>query len=393
MLALQDEAAIALEADDHDKAYRLARQVMRRAPDDPRSIFLMARVLGRRQRFPEAIQMLDRLALTTPDARLPVWGQTAQWMVQFGKWEEAERRFRMLLKKAPEATLVHRKLAELLIRQGRTSEAMEHLLTLCRQGDIEELELRHLLSGGQPLHGDTTLEELAPIGYLGRAGFNLSRGEWDLARRELEGIEPIPSDALSLLGRVYLHLEDEELLSGWSDDVSRIESVDSEWCFAKGAILARQGDHLLAVRLLCKAVLLDSTDSDAYLLLSQSLLELDRQNESQEAARRFQWISETKRIGRDMSLTEDRDDAMFVRLITNLDKLQRPWESLHWCGVRLAYAKASNSLSNDELDGLVEQIKQRSTNLRNKEWVEDRKFVLCGIDLDSLQQNDAPKEP
>ncbi|WP_233215240.1 tetratricopeptide repeat protein [Rhodopirellula bahusiensis] len=390
LFALQDEAAIALENDDHDKAYQLARQVMRLAPNDPSSIFLMARVFGRRNRFPEAIQMLDKLALSTPDARLPVLGQTAQWMVQFGKWKDAEQRFQTLLQEAPGATLVHRELAELFIRQGRTSEATEHLQTLCQQGDIEELELRHLLAGGRPFHGDTSLDELAPIGVRGKTIYAVSRGEWELARTELEALETRPSDTRPILGRIHVHLNDKESLSAWSEEADRVETSNPEWSFPKAANFADQGNHVAAVRLLCEAVLFDQTDSDAYRLLSQSLLAVDRPNESKEAAKRFELISETQRMGREMSLNEDRDDAKLVSLIENLDQLQRPWESLHWCGVRLAYANTNNSLSQNELDRLASQIKERSTRLNNEGWIPDRQFVTCWIDRDSLQQTDAP---
>ncbi|MFG0264685.1 MAG: tetratricopeptide repeat protein [Rhodopirellula sp. JB055] len=389
VFALQEKAAIALKNDDHDKAYQLARQVMRLEPNDPSSIFLMARVLGRRNRFPEAIQMLDKLALTTPDARLPVLGQTAQWMVQFGKWKEAEQRFQTLLQEAPRATLVHRELAELFIRQGRTSEATEHLQTLCQRGDIEELELRHLLAGGQPFHGDTSLDELAPIGVRGRAMYAVSRGEWKQARAELEASATRPSDTLPILGRIHVHLNEQESLSAWSEEADRVDTSNPEWSFPKAANLANRGMHVAAVRLLCEAVLFDQTDSEAYRLLSQSLQAIDRPIESKEAAKRYELITETKRMGREMSLNEDRDDAKIVSLIESLDQLQRPWESLHWCGIRLAYANANNALSQNELDRLATQIKERSTRLNNEGWMLDRQFVTCGIDLDSLQQTDA----
>lgn len=384
VFALQDDAAIALQADDHDKAYQLARQAMRIAPSDPTSVFLMARVLGRRNRFPEAIQMLDKLALTTPDARLPVLGQTAQWMVQFGMWKDAEQRFRLLLQEAPEATLVHRKLAELLVRQGRSSEAMVHLQTLCKLGDIEEIELRHLLAGGRLLHGDAMLDELSPIGYRGRATFSISQGDWEQAKTELEETESLTSDELAILGRIYIQLDEEESLSDWNEKVSASETSDPKLHFPKAAILAGQADHLASIRLLCEAVLFDQTDSEAYLSLSDSLLAINRPNESKEASKRFELISKTKRLGREMSLTEDRDDDKFASLIESLDKLQRPWESLHWCGVRLAYAKANKSLTNNELERLATEIKERSTKLQNTAWIQDREFVTCGIDLDSL---------
>jgi tetratricopeptide (TPR) repeat protein len=390
VFTLHNDAAVALQADDHDKAYQLARQAMRIAPSDPTSVFLMARVLGRRNRFPEAIQMLDKLALTAPDARLPVLGQTAQWMVQFGMWKEAEQRFQTLLQEAPEATLVHRKLAELFVRQGRASEATEHLKTLCRLGDIEEIELRHLLAGGQPLHGDTALDELSPIGHRGKAMYAISREEWELARTELEALESRSAETLSILGRVYVHLDDNDSLNNWREEATQSELPDSESYFPKGAILAGQETHATAVRLLSKAVLFDQTDSDAYRLLSHSLLAVDRPNESKDAAKRFELISETKRIGREMSLTEDRDDSKFQSLIDSLDELQRPWESLHWSSVRLAYAKTNNSLTENELDRLASQIKERSIKLNSEGWIPDRQFVTCGIDLDSLEQTDSP---
>jgi hypothetical protein len=124
------------------------------APQDPQVVFLMARVLGSRQRFPEAIRMLDRLAESTPETRLPALGQTAEWMVLHGDWVGAEKRYRTLVEEVPGAVMAHRELSLLLLRQGRRVEASRHLREMCRQGNIEETELRTLLRASLPFAAD-----------------------------------------------------------------------------------------------------------------------------------------------------------------------------------------------------------------------------------------------
>ena len=56
---LVEQVGAALESANHVQAYKLARQLIRLDPSDPTSNFLMARVLGLRKRYPEAIAMLD----------------------------------------------------------------------------------------------------------------------------------------------------------------------------------------------------------------------------------------------------------------------------------------------------------------------------------------------
>ncbi|MEM0925177.1 MAG: tetratricopeptide repeat protein, partial [Planctomycetota bacterium] len=68
----------ALQSGDADRAYELSRSALHQAPDDPQTRFTYGLVLGSRQRFPEAIRMLDAVAEVMPQAKLPALGQTAE---------------------------------------------------------------------------------------------------------------------------------------------------------------------------------------------------------------------------------------------------------------------------------------------------------------------------
>ena len=84
MAELQAAGLDALHNGASDEAYDFARRAMRLDDEDPQVIFLMPMVLAERQRFAEAIKMLDDVAATTPQARLPEMGQ--KHIVSTGNW-------------------------------------------------------------------------------------------------------------------------------------------------------------------------------------------------------------------------------------------------------------------------------------------------------------------
>ncbi len=132
--------------------------------------------------------------------RLPVLGQTAEWLVLQGQWSQAEQRYQTLLDELPDAGLVHRKLAQLLLRQGRRLEAATHLRQSCRLGDIEELDLRALLMVVHPFPGDAIKDQLDPIGSMGQARYEISQGNLDAAIERLQqSTTPSPATA-ALMG-------------------------------------------------------------------------------------------------------------------------------------------------------------------------------------------------
>ena len=380
---IRNQALLALEAGEDETAFALGRQAMRLAPDDPQVVFLNAMILGKRNRFPEAIRMLDQLAVTTPEVRLPALGQTADWLVRYGQWSEAERRYRALLEQFPESALVHRNLAQLMLRQGRSSEAAPHLDQLCRLGDVTEEELRSLLNLLHPFAGDRASPTMDPIGALGKARNEISQGNWEQAREELEASDSIGAAEIALLGRVEAKLGDFEALTQWKTSTS--DSIDpyADGWVARGSLSARQGNHANAVRSFAEAVLRDQTDHQAYSLMGESLKAIGASDEAEGVMSRAAMIRQTQESGAKMAASSEPDETEITKLIDLLDQLQRPLEALAWRGMRLAYARSEGSISDAEAQQTLEKIMSDRSQLLNANLAKaPRPFVLCGIDLE-----------
>ncbi len=357
---LHSEALLALQAGDEDAAFDLGRQAMRLAKDDPQVVFLMAMILGKRNRFPEAIEMVDELTETNPSLRLPAMGQTAEWMVRYGQWSEAEKRYRAILDEVPDAVLVHRNLALLMLRQGRRMEAAQHLGFLCAAGDVKEEELRSLLMFVHPFAGDAIKGEFDPIGSLGKARNEIGQADLQAARERLEALDSIGSEESALLGRIYINLKDFKAVEKWIATRPDSDERHADAWLAKGAYAARQGDHAGAIRCFAEAVLRDQTDHQAYSLMSQSLNQLNAPQEAAEALHRADLIKQTQSLGAKMASTEIREDKEMRELIDLLDQLHRPLEALAWRGVQLAYAQTMASVSDAEAQQALKRNRGRS---------------------------------
>jgi tetratricopeptide (TPR) repeat protein len=386
---LREEALAAMGAGDVDQAFQLARAALRAAPGDPEAVYLMALLLGERNRFPEAIKLLDDLAEQVPSGKLPMLGQTAEWMVKFGQWTEAEQRYRTILEQVPDSTLVHRNLASLFIRQGRRIEAASHLQQMCLLGDIKEAELRPLLMVVHPFAGDAAEKEFDPIGDLGFARNEISQGDWDAARRRLESSASPGTGEIALLGRIYAERADLDALAAWAEKVPETESETNEhadYWFALGSYHASQDDHVAAVKCFCEAVLRDPTDRQAYESMGQSLNKLGATAPAQQAQERAELIAQTLALGAEMAGQKSRDYEKMSTLIDLLNQLQRPLEALAWRGMRLAYQKANSSVSAAQAEQIfADLVRDRKEQLKTSENQPTREFILCGVDPDSLE--------
>ncbi len=383
--SLRRVAVTAMESGDLDAADEAIRAAMAIEADDPQNIFLMARVLGERNRFAEAVKMLDDMVDLNPDARLPVLGQTAEWMVLQGRWREAEQRYRTILEEVPDASVAHRKLAQLLVRQGRRLEAATHLRRACQLGEIQEFELRSLLMIVHPLAADAKTDELDPIGALGNARFEISRGNWETAGKLLSEAPDDDADAAALLGRVYAEQNDFDSLAKWAADATETGQETADYWLAMGVHEAHQDNHRAAVRCFCEAVLRDQTDSRAYFLMSQSLEKIDAVTEAKEARQRAALLQQTVEIGNAMAEQADRDYQQTTTLIDLLEQLQRPFESLAWRAVRVAYGKSRGAFSESDAKQILGEInREHEQHLKAGGPAATREFLLCGVDFDSL---------
>ena len=370
----------ALQSGESDRAFELARQAMRMDDTDPQVIFLMALVLGDRQRFPEAIEMLDGVAKSTPEARLPALGQTADWLVRHGDWDEAESRYREVLAQVPQSALVHRNLARLLLRQGRRMEAKTHLEQLCLMGNMTESELNAMLTLAYPVLGDEEEEYLEPIGELGQSRIDIARGEWDSVRTRLEdqNTKRGPWDS-SLLGRAYAVLGENEQLGRWVANATEAVDQSPDAWFARGIHLAIDGKHAAATRCFVENIRKDSTDRDAYAHLATSLAAIGMAEKSAVAKRRAELLEQTYQLGIEIANAEDHAPPSILKLSDRLRELERPLEALGWRGVWLSYTSDTDSQRI-----MNEIIKERQTILAEGRALAPESFVVCGIDLDAL---------
>lgn len=380
---MRDAVAERLEAGDIVAAGREIRAAVRVSPDDPENIFLMAIVLGEERRYHEAVRMLDRLSQKVAETRLPALGQTADWLVKQGEWSQAEERYRIVLNEVPDAVMALRQLSQLLIRQGRRLDAAEYLLELCRLGNVEEVELSTLLRRAEPFSSDAVLEQYEPIHLLGHARMMIGKQDVEGALQILSSESSLDAACSALLGRIYAEQRDADRLHEWVAKQSEDSFDCCDGWFALGIDHANQGDHELAVQQLCKVVVQDSTDKQAYLALGVSLQALGAASESKRAYERAQWIARTLEIGDLMAGTSERDPILVMELIQLLDKLHRPFEALAWQAVLLAYGQPV--LSENQRQSRVAEINQQRLRwLQAEEPPASEDFLVCGVDKNSF---------
>ncbi|MDB4810210.1 tetratricopeptide repeat protein [bacterium] len=386
-LRYREQALAALDAERDDLAFELARKAKRLAPEDPQVVFLMALILADRQRFPEAIRMLDVLAEKNPSVKLPAMGQTADWMIKAGLWEEGEERYRLLLSLAPDASLVHRGLANLYLRQGERLLASQRLVDLTRLGDIQELELRSLLIRCHSFSGDAMPETFDPVGQLGIARAKIAFGSWESAKETLleEGVSGDRANAL--LGRCYATLGDWKALTQWAKDFESSELKHPDAFFAIGMHFEQSSDFLAAGESYVEAVLLDQTDVMAYGGLLRVAQQLQQNEVATEIQKRIDMISRSQEIGALMAGSPDRSYKTMTELIDLLGQLRRPLESIAWRGLRLGYGQTHGTITPSQADVILKQlISDREAHFDGGATVGDRDFILCGLDLDQSRQ-------
>ncbi len=382
----------ALETGENDLAFRLARQAKRLAPEDSQTVYLTARVLAERNRFHEAILMLDNLAESTPEARLPILGQTAEWLVEAGRWDDAETRFLTLLKEIDDGPIVHRKLAQLYLRQGRRIEAANHLLKLCELGNVEEVELRAMLNLLHPLAMNAPQPEAsetyeAPIARLGHARQEISNGKWNAARKTLESSPTTTSQEQGLLGRIYAHQKDYTALTRWYNSLNHEHTSDftADAWHAIGMLQVHESKHRDAIESFCRAVETNPTDAISYRKLSEVLRQLGLDDDADRLARRSKRVQQTQQIGQSMNTGTLPSDRELSEIVTHLEKLRRPLEAFAWNAIRTVYAQSRGEIGDEDAIQQLNEINERRVEaLRSKTIIASAEFRRCGLQPSKL---------
>ena len=377
---LREQALRAFGQGDADLAFELVRKARRLAPEDPEVTFFYAMVLADRHRFEEACKILDQLAEREPSTRLPALGQTAQWMVESAHYDEAESRFRVILDEAPDAPILHHQLGMLLFQLGKRTEAAEHFRFLSRLGELNQEELRALLTVSQPFPLDEESGRMLPLSELARARQRLASGDLEGALEIVESIEEKASAGATLKARLLAEQQSWDSLESLLLE-TEIGIFDADGWYASGLLAAHQNKDAKATEDFCRALLIDPTDPKVYASLSRSLSRIGKEAEAKEASERAATLEKVRELGAAMTRGEVGDRARIAQLVPLLVQLNRPLEALGWQGIDLIYGADAGQIEEQKAQQAFAALGQhRQQLLSTGQFQVPIRFILGGLE-------------
>lgn len=377
---LRESALQALGKGQDDLAFQLVRQAMRLEPENPQVIFLFAMVLGDRHRYAEAIQMLQELSSREPTTRLPVLGQTAEWMVESGRYEDAEQQFRSILMEVPDALMVHHRLGQLLLQTGRRTEAALHFDYLAQFGELDHEELRTLLVRSQTFPGDNGVTRFDPLNNLAMCRQEVADGKASEVMALIVAAGEDSSDAeVALLNRLRAEDGSFDGVQQWIGTLDMSSAGPDAW-YARGCAALDRVSLAEAVACFCQTLLLDQTDVDAYKMLSRALKEQGESEIAKAVAARAALVEETRNLGVGLVGDKAKDRERITQLAQALMKLKRPMEAFGWQTIGLVHAVEAAAITDTQAQATFESIgRQRNQIVKSGQHRPDPAFVLCGL--------------
>ncbi|MDG2221536.1 MAG: tetratricopeptide repeat protein [Rubripirellula sp.] len=376
---LKEFALQALDLGQDDVAFKLVRKALRREPENPEIIYFHAMILAERNRFHEAIQILDELAEKVPQSKLPVLGQTAEWMVEAGQFSKAEDRYRQILAIFPNEQRVHQFLGQLLLQLGRRAEATSHLRYLMTVGALNQEELRALLLGRHAFPGDDTSGRLVPLDGLANARQAIGDGQPERAMKLLQQTDQ--TLATSLRARIHAQRKEWDAVRDWLPTFDD-STADVDGLFAKASLRLEEGQIDEALRSVAQTILIDPTDAEAYDLLASAAEQANQPEVAQRARDRAKQLRKTVDVGQQVIGDGEQNRNLVAQLIVLLQELQRPLEVFGWKSVDLVYAMQAGKLSDAQAKQQFDEIsRQREQFLQSQSQQINQDFLLCGLRL------------
>ena len=382
---LREAALQALGQGQEDLAFAYARQAIRIEPENPQVVFLYAMVLGDRHRYAEAIQLLQELSAREPSTRLPALGQTAEWMVESGRYGEAELQFRNVLQEVPDAFMVHHRLGQLLLQTGRRTEAALHFDFLSQFGELDHEELRSLLIRTQAFPGDDGMTRFDPLNNLAMCRQELADGKAAQVVKVIVAAGDANSVAeQALLARLLAEQKEFDDVRNWIENLEMSKAGADGW-YAKGCLALNDAEPDVAVACFCQTLLLDQTDVDAYRMLSRTLELTGKPQVAKAVAVRAGLVEETRRLGTEIVGEQAKDLELIQRLAQSLMKLNRPMEALGWQTIGLVHAVEAAAITETQAQTTFETIgRQREQLVNSGRHRLNPEFVLCGLGAEVL---------
>jgi tetratricopeptide (TPR) repeat protein len=332
------EAKRLLAAGQTEQAKSVLREQLLTDPDDVEVIFLLAQAEASAGNLDQAIEFLGSIAEDHPEAGLPALGQAADWCMQLERYDDAEKRYLAILRLIPDAAPAHRRLAQLLNRQGRRHEASFHLRELCKQGNIRQDELHALIVVSDAMvsePGEATSPELdyTPIGPGGEGRKLFTEERYpeavDALREHIASGDAKPA-TVALYGRLLAEAQSDDEFVQWLGSINDEVKEYPEYWSAMGVFLASRRQHSESVRALLEALNRDSTDFRSMNRIHHMLKLVDQPELVKLWEKRWNAYRDVVVSNNKVSAAETPDAAAMEKLGNQLMQLGRELEGVMW---------------------------------------------------------------
>lgn len=381
-------ARVADQKGDIDQAEKLVMEHLIQNPNDVDAIFLSAQLAAGRGRMKEAAEALEQIPADHPQAGLPALGQSADWYLQSASWEQAEKQFRKLLRLAPQVTMVHRRLAYLMNRQGRRQEASHHVLQLCLAGDVTQAELHTLINRCEAVYSQDADErggQFAPIGPTAKARILYSEN------RLVEALDllfasarkaPLPDHGHAFFGRIANEVGDTEAVSHWISAMKPGQNQFADHWVAVGIWLSKQSPDRRDIEdsagAFATALKLNPTDWLTITRLENCFDQLGDDDLVQRCRELALEIRQTIRFHSRLVGEKVVDAQIAADLVQSLDGLGRNLESVMWQAIIAASQNASQDVRAAITEKHRQLVSQYTTGAKSSVG------ALPGLELDKL---------
>lgn len=378
-------ADLLVETGEFDQAAEILVQQLVADPASVEVLFRLANVRAAQGDLAEAVELLSSIPADHPEAGIPALGQSADWLSQLQRYNEAVDRYLLVIEQIPDASMARRRVAQLLNRQGRRHEAAEQLRELCKRGDIRQDELHALIvlsdaMVGDPVDPDSGEVDYTPIGASGEARklFTEHRyAEAVAALRETVEAGNVPPAVMAFYGRAVAEAQDDAEFLRWIARTDDSVRQYSEYWSAIAAYLSSQREYEAAARASLEALDRDPTDFRSMNRLHLMMKLLGRTEDSETWEQRWKTYKQVLTANNAVSDSSGPNVEAMDELAAQLFAIGRRLEAVLWKSVESHYR------------GLPRQTMgqwnlQRQQLVANKQGFPDRDTRICGMSLDSF---------
>ncbi len=327
-----------MRAEQTQQAIAELQRILLLDPFDAEVLFRMANAQASLGELAIAVELLGAIPEDHPQAGLAALGQAADWSMQLQRFDDAERLYRQVLARAPEAAVVHRQLAFLYNRQGRRHEAFVHLQQLCRLGNVQQDELHAMMVLGHAIFDDpnTTMprkKAYYPIGPAAEARMLYTASRYQEALAVLDPAaragEVTPS-ILAFFGLLAIESQDEQRFQWWLARADASVQQYAEYWAAIGTHLLNQRRFSEAIRAFAEALNRDPTDIASMRRINQSLTAMGQQEAAEKWIDRYVVQREVTLASNAIGESDSASLESYQTVADGLDKLNRPLEAITW---------------------------------------------------------------